>query len=323
LPEPPDPPDPPSIFAQTFIPDPPSTSSLFPPSSSLDLDLCSTVSSYGVTPFVFLRFFTAVCSPFYQICTRSVSLRFFTALCSPWKLAYSQILGYPLVSSGYVSQAITFDVHAAPPTSTQRASPTRSMAQTRQRFVTSVRWCMSLFLVLPLIQNFVVVRFNAAVCSLFELNLAFCAVCFVSLSWWQFEKKLINTPRLMNLVLSGIWYPSSFLSELVIFPKFPPQWSGLDVQESSVLQGSSSRLMFFSAFDAVLVTSCVTLDTVFQESSQIVLIVRFALCYSYDFCCISIYPLTIVIWSVLASVVVFYVVFFMLVVIPLSEAPKI
>ncbi|AED93545.1 transmembrane protein [Arabidopsis thaliana] len=140
LPEPPDPPDPPSIFAQTFIPDPPSTSSLFPPSSSLDLDLCSTVSSYGVTPFVFLRFFTAVCSPFYQICTRSVSLRFFTALCSPWKLAYSQILGYPLVSSGYVSQAITFDVHAAPPTSTQRASPTRSMAQTRQRFVTSVRW---------------------------------------------------------------------------------------------------------------------------------------------------------------------------------------
>ncbi|CAL9240037.1 unnamed protein product [Arabidopsis halleri] len=93
-------------------------------------------------------------------------------------------------------------------------------------------------------------------------------------------------------------------------------WSELDVDASSVLQGSSSRLKLLSAFDADYVTSRVTTDVVFQESREIVLVVRFPLCYSYDLYRLSIYLLTIVIWYVWLLLLYLFTVFFMLVVIP-------
>ncbi|KAL0658299.1 hypothetical protein Bca4012_078884 [Brassica carinata] len=52
--------------------------------------------------------------------------------------------------------------------------------------------------------------------------------------------------------------------EQSIFPIFPHVWSELDEQALLVLQGFSSQLVHFSAFEAVIVTLWVTLDAIFS-----------------------------------------------------------
>ncbi|EFH50720.1 hypothetical protein ARALYDRAFT_351855 [Arabidopsis lyrata subsp. lyrata] len=220
-----------------------------------------------------------------------VFLRIVTAACSPWKLVYFQIFGYPFDTSGSDSLVLTPVLHDISPPSVLRASITLSLAQNRLWFHTCVTYSMASILVCPPpIQNFASVRSITAICSFFVFIMAFGAVILVSLSWWQVER-----PPPMNLDMLGIWCPGSSLTEQFLFPKFPPMWSGLDVEALSVLQGSSSRLKLLSAFDADYVISRVTTDAVFQESMEIVLVVRFPLCYSYDLYRLSIYLLTIVI----------------------------
>ncbi|XP_010509027.1 PREDICTED: uncharacterized protein LOC104785506 [Camelina sativa] len=60
------------------------------------------------------------------------------------------------------------------------------------------------------------------------------------------------------------------------FPKFPLVWRGLDDQDLSVLQGSSSRLM-------------VIMDAIYQETAEIVLVYWSLMFSSYDL--YLIYPL--------------------------------
>ncbi|KAF2574721.1 hypothetical protein F2Q70_00001196 [Brassica cretica] len=70
------------------------------------------------------------------------------------------------------------------------------------------------------------------------------------------------------------WWQSSFLI-------FLPIWSELDEQVSLVLQGSSSHRMLFSAYGAVCVVLRVTLDVVFKEAYDVV-VVRFHMAPSCD-----------------------------------------
>ncbi|KAG7582911.1 hypothetical protein ISN44_As08g024630 [Arabidopsis suecica] len=239
-----------------------------------------------------------------------------TAACRPWKLVYFQIFGYPFDTSGSDSLVLTFGLHDMSPPSVLRTSTTLSLAQNRLWLHTCVTYGMASILVCPPIQNFASVRSITAICSFFVFILAFGAVILVSFSWWQVERELIDMPPQMNLDMLGIWCPGSSLTEQFLFPKFPPMWSGLDVEASSVLQGSSSRLKLLSAFDADYVTYRVTMDAVFQESMEIVLVVRFSLCYSYDLYRLSIYLLTIVIWYVWLLLLCLFTVIFLLVVIP-------
>ncbi|ESQ47194.1 hypothetical protein EUTSA_v10028196mg [Eutrema salsugineum] len=101
------------------------------------------------------------------------------------------------------------------------------------------------------------------------------------------EKLNITSPPVIQ-VPSGICLPVTSFMELFLFPIFPPLLSGLDVQASLVLQDSSSRLMVFSAYDAVFVTFWVALDAVFQEVHEIVLVFRFFMAF-YELYCQSIF----------------------------------
>ncbi|XP_024004337.1 uncharacterized protein LOC112081846 isoform X2 [Eutrema salsugineum] len=101
------------------------------------------------------------------------------------------------------------------------------------------------------------------------------------------DESNITSPPVIQ-VPSGICLPVTSFMEKFLFPIFPPLLSGLDVQASSVLQGSSSRLMVFSACDAVFVTLWVALDAVFQEVHEIVLVFRFLMAF-YELYCQSIF----------------------------------
>lgn len=103
----------------------------------------------------------------------------------------------------------------------------------------------------------------------------------------------------VNLILMGRCYPFISLMEQFLFPTFPAIWSGLDVQALSVLQGSSSRRMLFSAFDAVVVTLRVALDAIFRDVFEIV-VLQFLMVSRYDLYLLSISCLTIGWWSFLA-----------------------
>ena len=180
------------------------------------------------------------------------SLRYFTAVCSfqNFPSPYTPI-GLPLLVVTISFQGDCFGIFASS-SSTQTSSATLPLVQIRLCFLTFVRYGMISILVLAPIPNFVVVRFITALCRLFIFNLVIGSVILVSLSWWQFERKLIDKYPLLNLVILGIWYPSISVMEKVLFPKFPPLWSGLDVQASPVLQGSFSWLMVLSAFDEIM-----------------------------------------------------------------------
>ncbi|ESQ29162.1 hypothetical protein EUTSA_v10023912mg [Eutrema salsugineum] len=100
-------------------------------------------------------------------------------------------------------------------------------------------------------------------------------VFLVLLSSWPYKRKLM-----FSLVKMVMEYPVASFMEQSLFPIVPPIGSGLDFQASSVLQGSSSRLMVFSAFVAVFVAFQVTLDVTVQEDYKIV--VRLIVVFWYD-----------------------------------------
>ncbi|KAH0881049.1 hypothetical protein HID58_068443 [Brassica napus] len=68
---------------------------------------------------------------------------------------------------------------------------------------------------------------------------------------------------------------------LSLFPIFPLVWSELDEQASLVLQGSSSQRLLSSAFGAVCVVLWVTLDVIFQEAFETV-VMRILMVPCYD-----------------------------------------
>lgn len=81
-------------------------------------------------------------------------------------------------------------------------------------------------------------------------------------------------------------------------PIFLFMWSDLVIQASSVLQGSSSRLMVLSTFGAMFVTFRVVVDADVQEAHEIVLGVRLLIAFSFDLYCQFICYLTIIFWSI-------------------------
>ncbi|XP_013645615.1 uncharacterized protein LOC106350252 [Brassica napus] len=114
---------------------------------------------------------------------------------------------------------------------------------------------------------------SSAVCSSLTGFIPDVGVVFVYLSsWWQLEEKFIFIFIPMNLDVMGNDFPlvpRLNQSSLLIFP---PIRSELDERASLVLQGFSSHRMFFSAYGAVCVVLQVTLDAVFEEAYEVVVI---------------------------------------------------
>ncbi|KAJ4891649.1 Uncharacterized protein Rs2_31397 [Raphanus sativus] len=114
---------------------------------------------------------------------------------------------------------------------------------------------------------------SSAVCSSLTGTIPGVGVVFVYLSsLWQVEEKLFFIFSPMNTDKAGYDFPlvpRLNQSSLLIFP---PIWSELDEQVSLVLQGSSSLRMFFSAYGAVCVILRVTLDAIFEEAYDVVVI---------------------------------------------------
>nr|VDD29151.1 unnamed protein product [Brassica oleracea] len=95
------------------------------------------------------------------------------------------------------------------------------------------------------------------------------------------EEKLIVIFIPMNMDVSGFDFPLVPRLNQYSFLIFLPIWSELDEQVSLVLQGSSSHRMLFSAYGAVCVVLRVTLDVVFKEAYDVV-VVRFHMAPSCD-----------------------------------------
>ena len=99
------------------------------------------------------------------------------------------------------------------------------------------------------------VPISTAVCSLFLVfNLALCAMLVCVSSWWQIEETLSMIFLLLKPVETSTFLLGVSCLEQSIFPIFPHVWSELDEQALLVLQGFSSQLVHFSAFEAVIVT---------------------------------------------------------------------
>ncbi|ESQ51067.1 hypothetical protein EUTSA_v10022924mg [Eutrema salsugineum] len=65
-------------------------------------------------------------------------------------------------------------------------------------------------------------------------------------------------------IKEAFWFACSAFMKQFFFPKFPLVWSSFDIQDSPVLQGSSSWLLVSSAVVAGFVTLWVTLDAIKQ-----------------------------------------------------------
>ncbi|KAF3547493.1 hypothetical protein DY000_02009586 [Brassica cretica] len=135
---------------------------------------------------------------------------------------------------------------------------------------------------------------SSAVCSSLTGSISDVGVVFVYLcSWWQVEEKPIVTFIPMNMEVAGYSPLVPRLSQSY-FLIFPPLWSELDEQASLVLQGSSSLRMLFSAYGAVCVVLRVTLDSVFEEAYDVV-VIRFHLASFWDLYRLSILYLVVVV----------------------------
>ena len=122
----------------------------------------------------------------------------------------------------------------------------------------------------------------AVVCSpLSVFILAFVDVYLYFSFWWQLREKFIGKVRWMNMIMAGSDYPFVSCLEQSLFPIFPLVWSELDEQASLVLQGSSSQRLLSSAFGAVCVVLWVTLDVIFQEAFETV-VMRILMVPCYD-----------------------------------------
>ncbi|KAH0849664.1 hypothetical protein HID58_096198, partial [Brassica napus] len=86
------------------------------------------------------------------------------------------------------------------------------------------------------------------------------------------EEKFIVIFIPMNMDVAGFNFPLVPRLNQSFFLIFLPIWSKLDEQVSLVLQGSSSHRMLFSAYGAVCVVLRVTLDAVFKEAYDVVVV---------------------------------------------------
>ncbi|KAH0894343.1 hypothetical protein HID58_056772, partial [Brassica napus] len=125
-----------------------------------------------------------------------------------------------------------------------------------------------------------------AVCSSLTGSISDVGVVFV-------EEKPIVTFIPMNMEVAGYSPLVPRLSQSY-FLIFTPIWSELDEQASLVLQRSSSLRMLFSAYGAVCVVLRVTLDSVFEEAYDVV-VIRFHLVSFWDLYRFSIIYLVVVV----------------------------
>uniref|UniRef100_A0A0D3EGG7 Uncharacterized protein n=1 Tax=Brassica oleracea var. oleracea TaxID=109376 RepID=A0A0D3EGG7_BRAOL len=122
--------------------------------------------------------------------------------------------------------------------------------------------------------------------------------CVVSL-----KEKFIGILSRMNMIMVGIDYPFVSLLEQSLFLIFSHVWSELDEQALLVLQGSSSQRML-SAYGTVCVVLWVTLDAIFQNVYETV-VMQFLMVSFCDLCRHSIFYFTSV-WFVWLSAVLSY-----------------
>ncbi|KAL0686520.1 hypothetical protein Bca4012_086197 [Brassica carinata] len=94
------------------------------------------------------------------------------------------------------------------------------------------------------------------------------------------EEKFIVIFRPWNMDVAGYGFPLVPQLNQSSFLIFPPIWSELDEHVSLVLQGSSSHRMI-SAYGAVCVVLRVTLDAIFEEAYDIV-VIQFHMVFFYD-----------------------------------------
>lgn len=236
----------------------------------------------------------------------------FTALCRLWELGFSRSISSPSV----LIDSVLLDMTAHAVDVSSDASSSFLLVQIHLYLLTSVSGYMILNLRFPPTLIFAFVRVITAVCRLcVDLDPAFGASSFVSFSSWQVETEVSDKILPVNLVKLGLSYPIVSFTELFLFPIYLPLWSGLEVQALSVLQGSSSRLMLSTAFDAVAVTPRVTLDAVIQDAYEIV-VLQFLMVFVYDLYHLSISRLTIFWWSFWHLLPCFHVFSFLLVAFP-------
>ncbi|KAF3595028.1 hypothetical protein DY000_02022777 [Brassica cretica] len=116
--------------------------------------------------------------------------------------------------------------------------------------------------------------------------------------WWQLKEKFIGILSRMNMIMVGIDYPFVSLLEQFLFPIFPHVWSELDEQALLVLQGCSSQRML-SAYGAVCVVLWVTLDAIFQNVYETV-VMQFHMAFSVI--CIAILSFILPVFGLFGSV---------------------
>ncbi|WZZ52078.1 hypothetical protein YC2023_052185 [Brassica napus] len=122
---------------------------------------------------------------------------------------------------------------------------------------------------------------SSAVCSSCTGSMTDVGVGLVCLSsLWQVEEKFIVIFRPWNMDVAGYGFPLVPQLNQSSFLIFPPIWSELDEHVSLVLQGSSSHRMLY-AYGAVCVVLRVTLDAIFEEAYDIV-VIRFHMILFYD-----------------------------------------
>ncbi|KAH0882071.1 hypothetical protein HID58_058167 [Brassica napus] len=113
---------------------------------------------------------------------------------------------------------------------------------------------------------------SSAVCSSCTGSMTDVGIGLVYLSsLWQVEEKFIVIFSPWNMDVAGYGFPLVPQLNQSSFLIFPPIWSELDEHVSLVLQGSSSHRML-SAYGAVCVVLRVTLDAIFEEAYDIVVI---------------------------------------------------
>ncbi|KAL0663767.1 hypothetical protein Bca4012_100604 [Brassica carinata] len=118
-------------------------------------------------------------------------------------------------------------------------------------------------------------------------------------SLWQVEEKFIVIFRPWNMDVAGYGFPLVPQLNQSSFLIFPPIWSELDEHVSLVLQGSSSHRML-SAYGAVGVVLRVTLDAIFEEAYDIVVIRFHMILFMICIVILSLMLLLLFVWLLIA-----------------------
>ncbi|KAF3529757.1 hypothetical protein DY000_02037410 [Brassica cretica] len=118
-------------------------------------------------------------------------------------------------------------------------------------------------------------------------------------SLWQVEEKFIVIFRPWNMDVAGYGFPLVPQLNQSSFLIFPPMWSELDEHVSLVLEGSSSHRML-SAYGAVCVVLRVTLDVIFEEAYDIVVIRFHMILFMICIAILSLMLLLLFVWLLIA-----------------------